>query len=197
MQEYIKKLRYPLLIISGILSALGVVYPTAFGAFAWISLIPAALVLLSLGGKVKSGSMYLYGFVFYYAYYMISYHWFVSMYPMDFTGMTPKAAVGVIALAVFGVSALQAALSALINILVFPYARDYHGYSALPVYAAFAAALFLFVFAGRKLHTAQDAQLLRIRRIAVPVYLIVLFLLHILLLYIKKHLYSQKQPCPS
>ena len=118
MQEYIKKLRYPLLIISGILSALGVVYPTAFGAFAWISLIPAALVLLSLGGKVKSGSMYLYGFVFYYAYYVISYHWFVSMYPMDFTGMTPKAAVGVIALAVFGVSALQAALSALI-IMVF------------------------------------------------------------------------------
>ena len=80
-----------------------------------------------------------------------------------------------------------AALSALINILVFPYARDYHGYSALPVYASFAAALFLFVFAGRKLRTAQDAQLLRIRRIAVPFYLIVLFLLHILLGYLMEY----------
>ena len=80
-----------------------------------------------------------------------------------------------------------AALSALINILVFPYARDYHGYSALPVYASFAAALFLFVFAGRKLRTAQDTQLLRIRRIAVPVYLIVLFLLHILLGYLMEY----------
>ncbi|MBQ5792744.1 MAG: apolipoprotein N-acyltransferase [Clostridia bacterium] len=118
MQEYIKKLRYPLLILSGVLTAIGVVYPGAFGLLAWISMIPAALVLLSLGGKAKGGSMYLYGFVFYYAYYVVSYHWFISMYPMDFTGMTPEAAIGVIALAVLGISALQAALSALI-IMVF------------------------------------------------------------------------------
>ena len=79
MQEYIKKLRYPLLILSGVLTAIGVVYPGAFGLLAWISMIPAALVLLSLGGKAKGGSMYLYGFVFYYAYYVVSYHWFISM----------------------------------------------------------------------------------------------------------------------
>ena len=118
MQAAIQKFRYPLLIVSGIFAALGVVYPAYFGILAWVAIIPAAMVLLTLGGKVKSGQMYLYGFVFYMAYYVISYHWFVAMYPMDFTGMTPEAAIGVIVLAVFGISAMQAALSALI-VMVF------------------------------------------------------------------------------
>lgn len=114
MQQNIRKLRYPLLIISGMLSALGVVYPQYFGIFAWISLIPAGLVLLTLGGHAKSGSLYLYGFVFYLIYYVMSYHWFISMYPMDFAGFSPETAIGVIALAVLGISAFQASLSALI-----------------------------------------------------------------------------------
>jgi apolipoprotein N-acyltransferase len=114
MQQNIQKLRYPLLIISGMLSALGVVYPQYCGIFAWISLIPVGLVLMTLGGRAKSGSMYLYGFVFYLVYYVMNYHWFISMYPMDFAGFSPETAIGVIALAVLGISAFQASLSALI-----------------------------------------------------------------------------------
>lgn len=117
MQETIKKLRYPLLLVSSLLTALGVVYPQYFGIFAWVSLIPAGMVLLTLGGKAKSGSMYLYGFVFYLLYYVMGYHWFISMYPMDFAGMTPEAAIGIIALAILGISAFQAALSALIFLI--------------------------------------------------------------------------------
>ena len=117
MQEKVKKLRYPLLLVSSLLTALGVVYPQSFGIFAWVSLIPAGLVLLTLGGKAKSGSMYLYGFVFYLLYYVMGYHWFISMYPMDFAGMTPEAAIGIIALAILGISAFQAALSALIFLI--------------------------------------------------------------------------------
>ena len=117
MQQAIKKFRFPLLLVSGMLAALGVVYPSYFGAFAWIALVPAALVLLSLGGKAKSGSMYLYGFVFYFAYYVMSYHWFISMYPMDFAGMTPEAAIGIIALAIIGISAFQGVLSALMFVI--------------------------------------------------------------------------------
>ena len=118
MQDIIKRLRYPLLIISGILSALGVVYPAYFGLFAWIALIPAAMVLLTLFDKVRLGSLYLYGLVFYLVYYVMSYHWFISMYPMDFAGLEPGAAIGVIALAIFGISAFQAVWSA-IMFLVF------------------------------------------------------------------------------
>ena len=114
MQNTVKKLRYPLLLISGALTALGVVYPQYFGLLAWISLIPAGLVVLSLCDKVRAGSMYLYGLVFYFLYYVMGYHWFISMYPMDFAGLDPVTSIGVIALAVFGISALQAALSALI-----------------------------------------------------------------------------------
>ena len=117
MQDRIKKLRYPLLICSGMLASIGVVYPAAFGIFAWLALIPAALVLLTLADQVKPGRLYLYGFVFYYAYYVMAYHWFISMYPMDFAGFDPATALGVILLAIFGISLLQASLSALIFIV--------------------------------------------------------------------------------
>ena len=117
MQSTIHKWRYPLLLISAILASLGVVYPANFGVFAWIALIPVALVLMSHGSKAKSGSMYLYGLVFYLAYYVMGYHWFISMYPMDFADMTPEAAIGVIALAILGISAFQAALSAIMFLI--------------------------------------------------------------------------------
>ena len=118
MQRTVHKWRYLLLLVSGVLAALGVVYPAYFGALAWIALIPVALVLLTLGEKAKLGSMYLYGCVFYLVYYVTGYHWFISMYPMDFAGFEPNTAIGVIALAILGISAFQAVLSA-IMFLVF------------------------------------------------------------------------------
>ena len=114
MQEFVRKHRYILLLMSGMMATLGVVYPQYFGALAWLSLVPVGLVLMARGDKARIGGLYLYGFVFYLVYYVMSYHWFISMYPMDFAGLTPGAAAGVIALAVFGISAFQAALSALI-----------------------------------------------------------------------------------
>ena len=117
MQDMIKRLRYPLLIISGIFAALGVVYPENFGILAWVALIPAALVLLTLLDKVRLGSLYLYGFVFYLVYYVMGYHWFISMYPMDFAGFEPNTAIGIIALAILGISAFQAALSAIMFLM--------------------------------------------------------------------------------
>ncbi|MBQ7379319.1 MAG: apolipoprotein N-acyltransferase [Clostridia bacterium] len=125
MQDFVKKFRYPLLILGGFLTALGVVYPQDFGALAWISLIPAGLVLLMLGGKAKSGSMYLYGFVFYLVYYVMGYHWFISMYPMDFAGFEPNTAIGVIALAVLGISAFQALLSAVMFLIFGLFCRTF------------------------------------------------------------------------
>lgn len=118
MHDMIKKLRYPLLIVSGIVAALGVVYPAYFGILAWIALIPVSLVLLTLFDQVRLGSLYLYGFVFYLVYYVMGYHWFISMYPMDFAGFEPKTAIGIIALAILGISAFQAAWSAIMFLVL-------------------------------------------------------------------------------
>ncbi len=125
MQEFVKKVRYPLLIFAGLLTALGVVYPQYFGALSWISLVPLGLVLLSLGESAKAWGMYLYGFVFYLVYYVMGYHWFISMYPMDFAGFEPDTAIGVIALAVLGISAFQALLSALMFLIFGLFCRTF------------------------------------------------------------------------
>lgn len=83
---------------------------------------------------------------------------------------------------------LLAAAAVLANILLFPYARTYHGYPALLVFASFGASALLFVFAGRKLRTAREEKLLRIRSVAVPAYLLLLFCLHILLGYLMEYI---------
>lgn len=80
-----------------------------------------------------------------------------------------------------------AAAATLINILIFPYARTYHGYPPMAVFASFCAAVLLFAFIGRKLRAAQEARLLRIRSIVVPAYLIALFCLHLLLGYLMEY----------
>lgn len=116
MQGTIKKIRYPLLITAGIVSALGVVYPQYFGALAWLSLIPLGVVLLTQE-KIHPVRAYLYGILFYLPYYIISYHWFISMYPMDFADLTPGASIGVISLAVLGISAFQSLTSSLIFVV--------------------------------------------------------------------------------
>ena len=83
---------------------------------------------------------------------------------------------------------LFAAAAVLINILIFPYARTYHGDPPLLVFASCGAAALLFVFTGRKLRAAPEARLLRIRSAAVPVYLIALFCLHLLLGYLMEYI---------
>lgn len=82
---------------------------------------------------------------------------------------------------------LFAAAAALVNVMLFPYARDYHQYAALPVFAVFCLALCFFAFLSRKLRGACEQGLARVRRIAVPVYLAVLFCLHILLGYLMEY----------
>lgn len=82
---------------------------------------------------------------------------------------------------------LFAAAAALVNVLLFPYAREYHQYAALPVFAAFFLATCFFALLGRALCGAREEQLLRVRRIAVPAYLTTLFVLHILLGYLMEY----------
>lgn len=97
-----------MLALSGVISGLTVCSPL-IGLFAWISLIPAAVVLLKLlkSENHRFISIYFYGLFFFMCYFVTSWHWFFSMYPMSFTGLTPAQVIPIILLAVLGIPLVQ------------------------------------------------------------------------------------------
>lgn len=105
-----KRCRYIFLSLSGVLTGLMLVF-TKLGFLEWITMIPMAAVLLlrATDRDIKLRSLYLDGFVFFYTYYLVCYHWFAYLYPLEFVdGMTKGAALVVVILAWFGLSLLQA-----------------------------------------------------------------------------------------
>lgn len=100
--------KFILLAFSGILTGLTVCFP-AIGVLEWISLIPAFVVMLRLctDGKHKLVSVYFYGLFFYMCYFVTAWHWFFSMYPLDFTELGRAEALAVILLAVLGIPLIQ------------------------------------------------------------------------------------------
>ncbi len=133
MIEKLKSLLYPVkkgrmfvyLTLSGILSGLCMTFPTAFGAILeWLSLVPAALVLCNACRiRVSLKKAYWGSFWLIYSQHLIVYHWFVSFYPLDFTGMTKPAAAGVVFIAIFGLSLLAAMFSGFLGVIVVASAR--------------------------------------------------------------------------
>lgn len=83
----------------------------------WISLIPACLVIFRLAddlAKKRSGRirfrtvfrLWGCGFLFFMSEYLVVYHWFVSMYPLEFTGISKAGAAAVVLLGWVGLSIL-------------------------------------------------------------------------------------------
>ena len=110
---YVRKYRFLLLAISGALTGLTLVFPSV-GILEWIILSPAIAVLLDLCSdtEVSYKKAYLYGFVMLSAYYVVTFHWFCYMYPLEFTGMAKPAALFVVLFAWLGLAAFQAATMA-------------------------------------------------------------------------------------
>ena len=105
-----------ILAISGALTGLTVAVPE-LGFIEWLTIVPAAIVLLRRGTdkEVKLRSIYLDGFIFFYGFYLVCYHFFLSMYPLDFIdGVTKGAAAVVVVVAWFGLSLLQSLMGALV-----------------------------------------------------------------------------------
>lgn len=111
----IKKYRFLLLAISGFLTSLPLVIPE-IGMIQWFTMIPAALVLMSLAEerKIKIRKFYAWGLIYFMFYYVVVFHWFLYMYPMEFTGMSKGAAAVVVGFACIGLSFFQAVGSSLI-----------------------------------------------------------------------------------
>ena len=114
-----KRKRTALLVLGGFLTGLTLVL-TKLGLLEWITMIPAALVLLVRASdrEVKLRSLYLDGFLFFYSYYLVCYHWFVNLYPLEFIdGMTKGGALAVVIVAGFGLALLQALMGGCVFVL--------------------------------------------------------------------------------
>ena len=112
------KFRVPLLLASALLTALTVMFPQ-IGILEWVTLVPFALVCFSFaerGTPMKRSFLYL--LLFFGVYYFAVFHFFVTMYPMDFLGISKGAAVVVVIAAWLGLTALQAVPCAFIFLLL-------------------------------------------------------------------------------
>ena len=114
-----KPIRFLLLVTSAILTGLTLVI-SEIGFIQWITLIPAGIVLLTRASdrEIKYRSLFLDGLAFFYAYYLVCFHWFVYLYPLDFvSGMTKGGALAVVLLAWLGLSLLQALMGGLVFVV--------------------------------------------------------------------------------
>lgn len=114
-REHSRGVRFALLGLGGALTALTVAVPQ-LGMAQWITLIPAALAIIGLmsSDTIRLRTAYGYGLYFFMCYYCVIYHWFVTLYPLEFTGMGPGAAVVVVLAGWFGLSLLQALCGGLV-----------------------------------------------------------------------------------
>ena len=105
-----RRLNFILLFSSALITGLAVAFPKYVGFAEWISLAPLILVLerLSVDTSVKLRHAYAYGLFYFECFYAVCFHWFIYLYPLDFTGLDKFGSVLVIIVACFGLSFLQA-----------------------------------------------------------------------------------------
>lgn len=113
-----KWIRFAYLTLSGVLSGLCMAFPSvATAIIEWLVFIPAALVFYACKeDRFKLRNVYLDSFWLIYSQHIIVYHWFISFYPLDFTGMSKPAAAGVVIIAIFGLSLIAAAFGGLFGL---------------------------------------------------------------------------------
>ena len=119
MKALYSKIKIPLwLILSGLLTSLPLIF-TSLGFLQWVSIIPAATILMSCAAdrSVKLRKLYGMGVLFFGAYYALSFHWFFYMYPLDFAGLSNAASIAVVLVACFGLGLFQAVQTALVFLL--------------------------------------------------------------------------------
>ena len=119
------KFRYLWLVLSGAVAALPLVIPS-LGFLQWIALIPCAMVLyiMSDGMNITKKSAYFLGLAFFMSYYVVVFHWFLYMYPMEFAEISKPAALVVVIVATLGVSLVQAFFSSWLFVIFNLFAKS-------------------------------------------------------------------------
>ncbi len=107
--------RWPLLILGALLLGFSVIFPQ-IGLLEWVALLPALPVIFTLTADptVRYRRLYGFGLVFFWPFYIVNFHWFLYMYPLDFAGMSRPASAVVVGFACLGLSLFQALGAALL-----------------------------------------------------------------------------------
>lgn len=92
---------YLILFLCGILSALPYVFEYAF-FLPYLTIAPLFVI------ATQKKSAYRHGLSFFMGYYLVVFHWFLYLYPLDFAGIDKGGSIAVIALAWLGLSLFQA-----------------------------------------------------------------------------------------
>ena len=103
-----------LLPLGGALTACTLIF-SSLGFLQWLSMAPALIYLFYRleRGDYRLHRLYGLGFLYFYPFYLVNWHWFIDLYPMEFAGITEGAALALIAICWFGMSLLQTIFSAL------------------------------------------------------------------------------------
>ena len=105
--------RILLLPLCAVLMGLCLMFPK-IGMLQWLALIPALWYLFQSEEKgMRLRRAYGLGCLYFGAFYLVVWHWFVELYPMTYSGVTKGEAVVLIAICWVGLSLLQTVLSAL------------------------------------------------------------------------------------
>ncbi len=120
-----RSVQFLYLTVSGLVSGICMAFPSIFGAvIEWLAFIPAALVLYTaINRRCSLARAYWGSFWLVYSQHIIVYHWFVSFYPLEFTGMSKLSAAGVVLIAVFGLSFLAAMFGGVFGLMAFAIGR--------------------------------------------------------------------------
>ena len=107
--------RWPLLLTGALLLGFSVIFPQ-IGLVEWVALLPALPVIFNLTADRTVGyrRLYGYGLVFFWPFYIVNFHWFLYMYPLDFAGMSHAASAVVVGFACLGLALFQALGAALL-----------------------------------------------------------------------------------
>ncbi len=141
--RYKKIFRLAMLALGGVLTGLTLVFPS-IGIIEWVSLVPAAIALISISEdkNIRRRGIYGYGFFFFVCFYLVNYHWFINLYPLDFVGgMTKPAALAVVLAGWVGLSILQALVGGLVFVIFAEGAKTKTARRFLPIGAFLAGAL--------------------------------------------------------
>ncbi len=115
----LRSIRMGLLALGALITGITLVFPQ-IGLLEWVGLVPAAIALIKIceDDRVRRRGLYGYGFFFFMCFYLVNYHWFVNLYPLDFIdGMTKPAALCVVLAGWVGLSVLQSLTGGLVFVI--------------------------------------------------------------------------------
>ncbi len=123
-----RSIRLALSAISAVILAIMVMFPV-LGALEWFALVPFSLVLFyGLDKEETWRRRFADLLVFFGVYFLMIYHWFFYMYPMEFLGIGNAAAAVVVVVAWLGLAALVAVPAAFLFLLWKPLASKMKGW---------------------------------------------------------------------